>query len=656
MAQPKRERKSQAAQIQRVYHGNPQITLPCHAKGGVIYIICSDSNKTVWLSHKLPNRQALCIDVWDGRFCGNLEQSAVLPQGDYEIKWQDCETGKLKTFEHIKVADVNKLIYDFKNQNYYKKLSRLCLCTGDWRQLPAGIQALSNESVIFNKGSMHGNMSTAFKLQSCLPTSEWGLIARHYNAFNHLRLICNCIDKQSLKVSLAKYNNTPPDNSSRVILAETVIKCDPKKELLLRWDFNGASHKVWICDKLLFSTTESYMGGVDIIGLWSQNPEIVFRNWGFSTTQNVPRQTVETSEYKAQIRPGNIETLCFKDKGKASSNICWESGIQFGHIGGSEIKFTQRSKLQTIEDGPAVTCVAWQGPMPKFVEQSSDVRGLAYGQAYFYLDRIVIDDAVLPWVKRSVGPDLDIFKPALAGDIMYVQAGERSIKTWRVKDDGQFSWLVNKKKMFPIAMLLPLKLGTKICFLKVLILLRRPCNYNQAAFAWHCPSGIGASYDFRVAPNEPGVEHAFTIAMEFLKNTELKQAKAELLLMRDAWLLPAKIKTVHGNTIVYDKTKEQPKVALDFIDCFDTACGMYALKPLDSKLEIEFSPGRIARKNLVFKICGVSSCAVPKIYLNGTKMKLKKDFYYQHAFNSHDAYIYFRKDIYHICNLIFFWN
>ena len=651
----KSKHKKQFGQTRQVYHGNPNINLPCNSQGDTIYLVCRGSSLPVWISHKLSNQQSLCVDVWDGRFCGDLEHVAVLPPGIYRVERRSQGTAS-SVFEHFKVENVSALKYDFQNPDHYTRLSKQYMCKGNWQQTSAGIQALSDDSLILNKASMHGSMSSSFTLPLQTSAGQWGFIARHYNAFNHLRVICSRIDNHHIKVSLAKYNNTPPDRSSHVILAEASLKFDSRKKLLLRWDFNGSLHKVLLQNKMLFSAVDGYMGGVDIVGLWAKNPEVVFHDLNFSTTQNVPSQTVETSEYKAQIRPGNIETLCFKDKGKVAPNICWESGIQFGHIGGSEIKFTQRSRLQTTEDGSALTSVTWQGPMPKFVEQSSDVRGLAYGQAYFYQDRIVIDDSVLPWVKRSIGPDLDIFKPLLAGDLLYVHADERSVKTWKVADDGQFSWLKSNKQRFPMAILLPLRLGKKTCFLKVLILLRRPVKYDQAVFAWHCPSGLGASYDFRVAPNEPGVEHAFTIAIEFLKNVNIEQAKTDLLLMRDAWLKPPKINAVHGRTIVYDNTKEQPKTALDCVNCFDLSSGMYQLKSLDGKIRIEFDPVGITRKNLVFKINGVANGAIPKIWLNRTEMKLKRDFNYQLSFNCQDAYIYFCKDIDRVCSLTFLWN
>ena len=120
------------------------------------------------------------------------------------------------------------------------------------------------------------------------------------------------------------------------------------------------------------------------------------------------------------IRPGNVHQLHppAADHRRGTrptpdTDVLWESGIQFGHIGGSEIKFTQGAALDLLAGGPVVDLVRWHGPMPRFVDQDRDVRGFARGTAAFYDHRIVIADWVDVGVRRSVGPDFDVLARAL---------------------------------------------------------------------------------------------------------------------------------------------------------------------------------------------------------------------------------------------------
>ena len=275
------------------------------------------------------------------------------------------------------------------------------------------------------------------------------------------------------------------------------------------------------------------MGGVTVVGLFAEPETVAWRQFGMTTTRAVPVHTIRQEEYEAVIRPGNIQRLKLLKSPAPDQDLCWESGIQFGHIGGSEIKFTQAARLDLICDGLALSQMRWEGPMPKFVDQSEDIRGRAHGLASFYPDRIVLADYVLPWVRRSVGPDFDLLARRMKGPARIALGSDTTFREWVLPATGVENALKAQTcgNAYPVAAAFPFNLGGQTWWLKAVIgnLLHVAGDAPAAMFAWRCPHGLTASHDFRIAPCTPGIEYGFSILTTWQQSGDPAAVEEDLL-------------------------------------------------------------------------------------------------------------------------------
>lgn len=592
-------------QLPPTHHGNPTIRIPFSHQGGRAIVRAREKHEDLWISHGMPaGVDATQVDVSHGYFAGSAVGCACLPIGTYDVYWTGARRERDNTADPQCIGG-----FDVRERTLTDCAS--FTSEGGWqvpRSLPNG------QFAAYFWGAMHGTLAATFERRHASSESRWGLIARHYNAFHHMRVVCSERDGKQV-IQLVRLANEPPDRVSHRVIAEQVLARCGEAPQTLSWSFNGDRHIVSINDIQVIDARDSYMGGVEIIGVFSSDPGIRCVQARVYTTQWTLRHTIARPRYVASIRPGNVDRLSFAmPDGQMSPNICWDSGIQFGHIGGSEIKFTQGARLDLIDEGKVATSVAWQGPMPKFVDQSHDVRGLAQGTAYFFDDHFVIADDVLAWTQRSVGPDIDLLGALMAGPARVALAGEEAFADWTLPDSGAMAFLKSSAQsgMFPAAALFPLRFGQQTMWLKVLVLLRYPSPQQTpaSAFAWQCPCGLTASHDFRCSPTVPGQEYGFTIVVGWQPNGAHDPAGAErsLLDWRRSWMTPMRIEALAGGgqTVRYSKSlpaRDEPREAMNFSDCFDLASGRYVIAAAAGpKLSLKLDPAGIARVRPSFVI------------------------------------------------------
>jgi hypothetical protein len=376
---------------------------------------------------------------------------------------------------------------------------------------------------------------------------------------------------------------------------------------------NGRRHSIGINDLTLLEAQDGYMGGVTVVGLFSETSAVAWSRWAMRTSQPVPTGEVTYPHYHAAIRPGNIHRLCLTDSDAPQQNLCWESGIQFGHIGGSEIKFSQNARLIQTCRGHALTQYRWEGAMPKFVDQANDVRGRARGVAGFFADRIVLADYVLTHVRRSVGPDVDLLSRVMNGPARIALAGCPTFQPWSLPTDGETVSLGSLcgHDAYPAAVLFPVLLGRQSWWLKAIIanLLHIDGRQPASLFAWRCPHGLTASHDFRASPTEPGVEYGFSIVLCWQQSDDIDAVENDLLNLREDWMHPMDITPTRGSTLTYVGAKEHPAEAIGFDGCFDRAQGVYRVTAEQGTLAFELKPGTIPRRSATFLIDALPSDA-----------------------------------------------
>ena len=614
-------------------HGNPTVLLPADHTGGRVVVVSQSDDLPVWQSHGI----AECVhhtrvDMWHGRFLGTHDRCAVLDADTYEAHWH-CN-GTETRLGKLDVAANRQFAVDFTDWDDLACADRKdWLLSGKWIAASRGLVSADAEAFAFHDGAMHGRLRGAFRADDPpAPGACWGLIGRHYSAFAHLRVICRQGEGR-WSVCLARYFNQAPELREHDVIAETWFDGEVPRRGELTWHFNGTSHRVLLDGREVLSGFDGFMGGVTVVGLFAERGSVCWSGAALDTTQHVPVHVVDQPAYRAEVRPGNISHLTFKHSGAPAQNVCWESGVQFGHIGGSELKFTQRAQQHQVDEGEVFTSITWAGPMPKFVEQSQDVRGHATGAAYFHRDQVILDDRVLARVRRSVGPDLDLLSRLLAGPARVALGDATEFRDWAFPTDGA-SVPVRPKRdgsWFPAAVLFPLDLGGRRWWLKTLTILRYPPPETVPGHVagWCCPRGLTASHDVRVAPTEPGREYAYTLVMCWQDGGTTEAAEQDLLQLRHDWSTPANV-TVHvGGAVSYDQQREHPAEALGFDGCFDRARGQYVVCAHDGALVLNFDPCGIRRRAVTLAIRDWPGDREPSVAVDGNPLRRGRDFLFQ---------------------------
>lgn len=601
-------------------HGNPAIFLPASLPAGRL-TIGSDDRQPIWISHQLPGRaDVVRVNVWEGHFVGTATGWAVLAAGQYSISWKPPDRDS-QFLGFIQI--IPRRVFESLGQDASDDAT-------SWLSSP--LPRADAQRYRFREGAMHGVLAAEF--HSTGPISQqhrWGLIARHYNAFHHMRVSCR-MQPDGCVIELLRYANTPTDQQSSTVVARATVAARTLFPMTLSWWFNGAAHVIAVNGQTVMQAHDDYMGGVEIVGIIDHTDSVACARTTLDTTQAVQRHVITRPQYEAEIRPGNVDRLFLRQSASPDQNLAWESGIQFGHIGGSEIKFTQGATLHMIDDGPVAASVAWSGPCPKFVDQAEDVRGRADGFATFFHDHFVIADNVLTWTNRSVGPDIDLLGRLLEGPARLALAGQEYFQDWPLRAEGEMSIIQvpQQRATYPAALAIPLRLGRELWWLKVLILLRSPDPHITPAgiFSWQCPHGLTASHDFRCTPTTPGQEYAFTIAVSWQRSDTSDPVEHALSRWRNQWIHPMQIQTSDGMSPFTVAALDGPREAMNFSGCFDRSRGVYVINPGAYDF-LRLDPLQIARNQPVLLFRQPMAASVLRCSLDDVNLQRDTQFTWQ---------------------------
>jgi hypothetical protein len=624
--------------------GNPTILVPpldMWSEGVRLFVCKGEKAKKVWQSYYLPaSKDSVCVNCWEGAFINEFKGYAVLPAGDYTVmlEGRDNSCQELNSFCVVEQDAFSTTFTKPKDLWFSKDVEWHEY--GQWNLEQGGIVAESGLACVFVEGDMHGILKGSFQINDKKTCGKFGLIARLYNASNHVR-VSMTYDKDLLKIKLIRISGSSLCDVEEKVIAEEEVSIDSCLAHNVQWHFNGKKHEVWLNDVLILTAVEEYMGGVTVVGLFSETDSLYWQELSMQSTQLVPKYNIKHSAYRAMIRPGNIQQFYLLKSEMPDQNIFWESGIQFGHIGGSEIKFTQNTRLNMVYSGEVCSQVQWEGPMPKFVEQSDDIRGWARGVSSFYPDRLVLADYVTARTNRSVGPDFDMMSRALAGPARVALSGEQTFQEWILPDDGAMKGLElqDPSEIFPVCIAFPLKLGDELWWLKAIIVnLLHVNDSSAAAFAWRCSYGLTASHDFRVLPTKPGMEYGFSILVEWQQSSSSKLVEQDLLNLRDDWCTPVIIEPQIGSVISYPDQRDQPAEAMEFSGCFDRSTGVYGLVAENGHFLDNLDPLDISRRTLMLKAEGLGTGEI-ECKLNGQLLELGKGYLEQNLTNTNKLII-----------------
>jgi hypothetical protein len=607
-------------------HGNPTLLLPGGASAGQIVVVSDGGGSAVWRSHPLAEGQAaLCVDVRAGRFAGPGRGWSILPPGHYRAAGAG---GAVEMVEVVAQRSIEAR-FDAAPANWlppgtaWHQDGAWCPCAGGQAGIaPAPSASPGSDSegggcaYLFVDAAMHAAVTARFTEPRAPSPARWGLIARHYNDAHHLRLeLRRCRDH--LAVRLLRRAGDADAGYGSLTLAQARTAPAPAAARELSWHFNGTRHEVCLDGEVLLAAEDGFMGGVEIVGLFAESgagnaATAAWHSFAVVSSQWVPRHLVRRGRYAAVVRPGNIHQLHLSpDPDRPArldpgSNAFWESGLQVGHIGGSEIKFTQGAALDRLAGGAVADLVRWQGPMPRFVDQDGDVRGYARGHVVCYDDRLVVADWAAVRVRRSVGPDFDLLGRAMTGPARFAAAETRTFTAWDLPADGRMSSLAAAAcaDLYPAALVFPLRLAGASWHLVAALggLGHVGGSAPARVFGWRCPRGLTASHDLRVAPTEPGVEYGFWIALSWLAGADRGAAESAALLLRDQFQVPARLTAHRGALLAADAATEQPADRVALAGCFDRAAGAYRVQAAAGQTCFTFDPGAVPRAQPVFLV------------------------------------------------------
>ena len=633
-------------------HGNPTLRLQEPAPAGQVVTVAGHAGRAVWRSHPLAaGCDAVRVDARGGRFVGACRGWSVLPPGEYTVTActpagqgdTGAEAGPA-TAGRLQVTAQLRLEADFTAPPCaWLPAAAAWHCDGNWRPQPGpdpGIAAVGSSTAaaagtppagcayLFADAAMHAAISARFTAPGAGSAAAWGLIARHYNDGNHIRLTLRRAGAGLTLRLERRAAAADPGSLPRVLASAQVAATVPDGEL--RWRFNGTRHEVALDGAVLLSADDGYMGGVEVVGLFAETDAAAppaWRSFKVVSSQWVARHVVRRGGYAAVVRAGNIHRLHLAPAPAQHpaaldprTNLFWESGLQVGHIGGSEIKFTQGAALDLLTQGPVADLVRWRGPMPRFVEQDDDVRGYARGSAAFYDDRIVVADWAAVRVRRSVGPDFDLLARAMTGPARFASAAERRFRDWELPVGSAMTTVADAPSgdLFPAALAFPLSLGGAAWHLVAAVggLHNVSGSVPARAFGWQCPRRLTASHNLRVAPTAPGTEYAFWIACTWLPGADTAAAEAAALHLRDEFQHPARLTPHHGALVQCDPAQEQPAARLALAGCFDRGLGAYRLQAEAGSVRFTFDPGPIPRRQPAFLVEGLAAAPPAEVFFS----------------------------------------
>ncbi len=604
----------------------------------------------VWESEVATDgRWTIRIGPTDGRFCGVMKGSVLLNL-DTDYAWR----ARFRTAEGwdswseptpLRIGGRTILSDDFTEGSRGTSTGRVPTISpglypqawqvrGCWELIEGGLAPCGQDAELYAVASAHGLFACRFRVES-KGTITFGLIVRHYNAHRDYRLLLTS-NKGLWRLGLFERTGLYEGEVTGRFVEEVEIPDLAAGEHELMFKSNGEKAGGWVDGVRIFECRAEVLSEIENVGLFASGPGVIFRDVRFRSGYYVARQIVRGQNYEAVIRPGNIGEVYFPHSDWPHQNVCWDSGLQFGHIGGSEIKGNVDVSLRVIESGPVLTLVRWSGSMPHSADQRSDIRGESWGWAAFYPDRIVVADFVVPFAPRSVGPDYDLAAWLLDGPYRYACGldGEFIPRTPSSghSDDPKYYLNLGDQPALPILIQVPLKLDTTRCWWTALAFdllnLSRPED-PTVAFDWITEDRLTLSIDLRKIPPTPGVLYGWGIVLWFDPpgpNGRLERALAR----RNAYLQPMKLSFTRGASVAYNRNSDHPADGLFLDRGFHRGYGAYLMKPdSQGRIEVHLDPGENLYEQPVFWIEGIEVHQAPEVNWNGRMLSPEGEFFYQ---------------------------
>ena len=285
----------------------------------------------------------------------------------------------------------------------------------------------------------------------------------------------------------------------------------PGKRCNLCVVMNGQQITVFIEDELVLECCYEAMGGQELVGFGGNTwkGQVYIQKIEYETVQDLMVSAVEKENYVATVRPGNVGEIYFKHSSNPNLNICCDSGIQFGHIGASEIRQDLSAMFEMQWNTLSATSVCYSGRMPYHVDRHDDIRGKCRGRVSFYSDRIVIADFIVPTTTRSVGPDLDTLAKAAGTQYLYMTSKQGP--QLRTANEHK-SFVYGPKEPFPYGIQQHMKLGDISGLISMIVMkLDDVGPDNNILFDKYTDDGVTLSVMFREAPAIVGKTYRFGI-------------------------------------------------------------------------------------------------------------------------------------------------
>lgn len=603
--------------------------------------------RLVWESEIITDgRCTTRVGPVDGRFCGGMTGSVLLDL-DTNYTWR----ARFRTAEGwdgwsgpipLRIVGRTILSDDFREGPRGTLTERIPTISpglypqpwqvrGCWKLVEGGLTSCGQDAELYAVASAHGIFTCRFHVEA-EGTISFGLIVRHYNAHRDYRLL---LTREENSWRLGLFERTGLDQGALTgrFIKVTKIPALGTGEHELMLCLNGDSAEAWLDGVGILECKAETFGQVENVGLSASGPGVIFRDVRFRSGYHVARQVVRGRHYEAVIRPGNIGEIYFPHSDKPHQNICWDSGLQFGHIGGSEIKGNVDARLRVIESGPVLTLVRWSGTMPYSADQRTDIRGQAWGWAAFYPDRIVVADFVVPFAPRSVGPDYDLaawllddsYRYACGPDGEFIQKTPSSGRS----DDPRYYLDLGDQPALPILVQVPLKLGDTRCWWTALafdLLNLSGRDDPTVAFDWITKDRLTLSIDLRKMPPTPAVLYGWGIVLWF-DPPEPDGQPERALARRDAYLQPMKLRSTRGSSVSYDRNSDHPAAALFLDRGFHRGYGAYLMKPdPHGRIEVHLNPGEHRCERPVFRIEDVEARQAPEVIWDGRTLSSDEEF------------------------------
>ena len=252
-------------------HGNPTVRLQQAATATEAVVVADAAGREVWGSHPLAaGRDAVCVDVRDGRFVGPGRGWSVLPPGTYTVTVAAAPCGPgvpvparppTSAGRTLEVTARLRIEARFwREEADWMPRAVAWHRDGAWRRHsgadPGIVPAAGADAApglhgtvarrcahLFVDAAMHATVRARFSGPGAGSAAAWGLIARHYNDGNHLRLTLRR-EGAGLALCLERRAAAADPGFRQQVLAAAHVNSSAAPRGELCWHFNGTRHEV----------------------------------------------------------------------------------------------------------------------------------------------------------------------------------------------------------------------------------------------------------------------------------------------------------------------------------------------------------------------------------------------------------------------------